>query len=134
MTNKNKATAALYGTIIAASTFALFFISIKYVLGAVLFINNIITLAIFSIIVGLISCALFLFKLKIAFSLFVAGIIVGFAFMINTYRTDMAGWGDLIGLITFFMLTAIGLFGGLIIQFIVYLIRKFRNRNAGFKR
>lgn len=124
MTKNNKSSALICGLIIAIVTFATFFLSIKYILKTSLLPTNIIAFIILSFIVGLISFGLYLLKPKIAFSLFLAGMIAGFFIMISSYMKDMDGWGDLIGLMTFFMFALIGLASGLIIQIVVYLINK----------
>lgn len=133
MKKNNILTAVLSGAIVAIINFVLFIISIKYILDYTLELKNIIAYVIFSILIGLIAFALYLLKPKIAFSIFVTGLLAGFIFMFETYSKDMDGWGDLIGFLTFLILALIGLIGGLIIQFIVYLIKRKNSTNKDNK-
>lgn len=75
---------------------------------------------------GVIASIFHYFRLFIAFWLFIAGVLVGFADMFRVFLVNDFGWNDLAGLMSFFSYVVIGFFAGLIIQVIYYLYRKYK--------
>ncbi|NLC25804.1 MAG: hypothetical protein GX777_04175 [Fastidiosipila sp.] len=124
MVQRNTNRALLFGGLTAVLSFALFLISLKFVLGTSLLWGNVIGLLVLSLILGLISLTLFLLNLKIAFYVFTGGLALAFIFMILSYSGGPGAWGDLVGALAFIFLTLLGLVGGLIAQLVFYLVKK----------
>ena len=124
MVQKNTKRALLFGGLTVVLSFALFLISLKFVLGTSLLWGNVIGLLVLSLILGLIALTLFLLNLKIAFYVFTGGLALAFIFMILSYSGGPGAWGDLVGALAFIFLTLLGLVGGLIAQLVFYLVKK----------
>jgi len=111
------------GITIILSLFLLI-LGVKYVLGQDLVAQNFIAFAVISVLVGTITGALLFYKLKIAYYIFTAGLLIGFIELFRSFISGMDGWGDLVGILSLFIFTAFGLVIGLIIEGILYFIRK----------
>lgn len=111
------------GITIILSLFLLI-LGVKYVLGQDLVVQNFIAFAVISVLVGTITGALLFYKLKIAYYIFTVGLLIGFIELFRSFISGMDGWGDLVGILSLFIFTAFGLVIGLIIEAILYLIRK----------
>ncbi|WP_342600960.1 hypothetical protein MHB48_08075 [Psychrobacillus sp. FSL H8-0483] len=111
------------GITIILSLFLLI-LGVKYVLGQDLVVQNFIAFAVISVLVGTITGALLFYKLKFAYYIFTAGLLIGFIELFRSFISGMDGWGDLIGILSLFIFTAFGLVIGLIIEAILYFIRK----------
>lgn len=116
------------GIITAALTFVLFFSGIRFILNSVPSVANILAYLAMAVIFGIVACALFMLRPRVAYYFFEGGLLVGFLFMLSMFNNGRDGWSDLAGLLTFFIFTAAGLAAGLLAQLIVYLIRR---RNKG---
>lgn len=101
-------------------------ISIIVVLGNKLDVYNLVTLVGFSIFTGIFGFVLVYFRLKISFLLYSAGLVIGFIVMYLDFVNDNTGWGDLIGLLSLFAWTVIGLSSGLLLQFGYFLYKKYK--------
>jgi len=112
--------------LVAMSSFILIFIGIRFVLGNLVTTRNIMGYIGFSIILGLISTALYLMKPKIAYVTFILGILVGYIAMYRSFMSDLSGWEDLSGLLSLFIWILIGLGVGLFVQLGFYLYNKFK--------
>lgn len=117
----------IIGISIAAFSFIMFFIGIKVVLGNEINFNNIVALLGFSLLMGIITLLLLYFKLKISFLSFIAGLVFGFIVMYLNFLNNLSGWGDLIGILSLFTWTIIGLGLGLLMQLGYFLYKKFKN-------
>lgn len=126
MLKSNKKDYLIAGFTTAFLSFILLFIGIKFVLGNEIVKKNIIAFAGFSTLVGIITLFLVLFKLKIVYTSFITGLIVGFLLMYRTFLQDMSGWGDLIGLISMFMFTILALGIGILAQLGYNLFEKYK--------
>lgn len=83
-------------------------------------------MAILGLLIGSVAFLFLFFKLYYAFGSFMAGFVVGSILMLSTFWKGVAGWEDLIGLLSFLMFLAIGLGAGLLAQLIVFLVKKSR--------
>lgn len=101
-------------------------IGIRVVLGNEINIYNLATLAGFSAFTGIFGFILVNYKLKISFLLYVAGLMIGFIAMYLDFVNDSTGWGDLIGLLSLFAWTIIGLGSGLLLQLGYFLYKKYK--------
>jgi hypothetical protein len=110
--------------VVTISSFGLLYAGVRLLLGNPVNMQNIMAYIIISLTFGIISGALFLFKRKYAFILFIAGLAVGFFEMSRLFLGNSGGWGDLIGLISLFTWAAIGLAGGAVVELCRVLYRK----------
>ncbi len=101
-------------------------IGIRVVLGNEINIYNLATLAGFSAFTGISGFVLVNYRLKFSFLLYVTGLVIGFIVMYLDFVKDNTGWGDLIGLLSLFAWTIIGLGSGLLLQLGYYLYNKFK--------
>jgi len=105
-------------------SFILLVVGVRNVLGHDIEIMNFFAFAVFSLIIG-ISCTMLIFyKLRIAFTIFIIGLILAFFEMFRSYIMNINGVGDSIGILSLFMISSFGLGISLIVQFIVILVRK----------
>lgn len=112
------------GLITALAFFIIYFMSIRFVLKNPIVTQNIIAFVILAIILGGISFLLFLFKKKIAFIIYIIGMIVGLFAMISAFWGGSVGFNDLAGLMSFFVFLILGLGVGLLAQLIYILVKK----------
>ncbi|WP_144513170.1 hypothetical protein [Bacillus sp. FJAT-22090] len=111
------------GIMIVISMFLLI-LGVKYVLGQDLVIMNFVAFAAFSVAVGVIAGALLMYKLHKAFYIFTVGLVIGFIELFRSFIIGNDGWGDLVGILSLFIFTSFGLVIGLIVEGILYLIKK----------
>ncbi|MFF2752822.1 hypothetical protein ACFVR1_03555 [Psychrobacillus sp. NPDC058041] len=111
------------GITIIISLFLLI-LGVKYVLGQDLVIRNFIAFAIISVLVGTIAGAFLFYKLKIAYYIFTAGLLLGFIELFRSFISGNEGWGDLVGILSLFIYTSFGLVIGLIIEGVLFILRK----------
>lgn len=116
------------GLSIATFSFVMFFIGIKVVLENEVNINNIAALLGFSILVGIIAFFQLYFRFKISFLFFIAGLVFGFIIMYLNFLNTMTGWGDIIGILSLFTWTIIGLGLGLLMQLSYFLYKKIKKK------
>ena len=114
------------GFIIVASLFLLI-LGVRYVLGQELVIMNFIAFAAFSIVAGVTAGAMLLYNLHKAFYLFTFGLAIGFIDLFRSFIINPEGNGDIIGILSLFMFSAFGLVIGMIIEAVLYLIKKMNN-------
>jgi hypothetical protein len=118
----------LIGAIVAVITFILLFLGVRFILLNEILFKNIVAYIIQSVILGGIATILLLLQFRIAFTIFISGVIIGFLYMYRFFFDGMNGWADLAGIISLFTWEIIGLIAGLIIQLIVYIYKKVKLR------
>lgn len=114
------------GFIIVASLFLLI-LGVRYVLGQDLVIMNFIAFAAFSIVAGVVAGAMLFYNLHKAFYIFTFGLAIGFIDLFRSFIINAEGNGDLIGILSLFMFSAFGLVIGMIVEAILYLMKKMNN-------
>jgi len=112
------------GIITAAVSFALFFSAIRFVLGSVPNGWNVMAYLGLAVIFGILSYVLFMLRPRVAFYIFEAGLLSGFALMCGMFKNGMTGWSDLAGIMTFFIFVTGGLASGLFVQLIIYFVQR----------
>jgi hypothetical protein len=112
------------GVLVTLITFVLLAFAVRFILRAPLEMQNYLAFLIFSLIVGTIISVLIYTEARIAAGFFLFGVGLGFFEMYRVFSRDMAGWGDLIGLMSLFFWTAIGLGVGLLGQAGAKLLQK----------
>ena len=116
------------GFFTALTSFVLLILGIRTILGTELIFKNYMAFGIFSLSVGILASTLLFYKLKIAFRIFMAALILGFAEFFRSFLFDKNGFGDLIGVLSLFIITSLGFGLAIIVQFIVSGIQKMRNK------
>ncbi|MCZ2257849.1 hypothetical protein [Sporosarcina sp. G11-34] len=119
-----------FGAITGLLTFILMGVGVRNVLGETLELMNIIAFAIFGLIIGTANAALLFYKLRIAFPIFLVAVVLGFFEFFRSFLTNINGQGDLIGILSLFMITSFGLGLALFTEFVVYLVRKNKESQA----
>ncbi|MDW0117083.1 hypothetical protein QTL97_09060 [Sporosarcina thermotolerans] len=110
------------------TSFCLLILGIRTILGTDLVLKNYFTFGVFSLTVGILAASLLFYKFKIAFRIFMAALILGFAEFFRSFLMDKNGFGDLIGILSLFIITTFGFGIAVIVQFIVIAIRKMKNK------
>jgi membrane-associated HD superfamily phosphohydrolase len=114
------------GLIVAITSFILLFVAVKGVLGNQPDIRNILAYIVFSLINGVVISVLVYLRYRIIYIFFTVGLVIGFIELYRTFLKDMAGWGDLIGILSLFMWVITGLFVGILIQLITIIHKKYK--------
>ena len=126
MTKPDKKDYLVTGFIVAFLSFVLLFVGIKFILGNKIVTKNIIAFAVFSILAGIIVSLLMIYKLKILYTSFIIGLVVGFALMYRTFLQEASDWRDLIGLLSMFVFTVLSLGIGMLVQLGYHLFKKYK--------
>lgn len=111
------------GIMIFLSMFLLI-LGVKYVLGQDLVIMNFVAFAAFSVAVGVIAAALLMYKLYKGFYIFTIGLAIGFIELFRSFLAGTEEFGDLVGILSLFIFTSFGLVIGLIVEGILYVMKK----------
>jgi hypothetical protein len=117
------------GVVAGLSTFVLLIVGIRNVLGQPIEILNFVAFSVFGLIIGIIMASILFYKLKIAFYMFSSFLLIAFLEMYRNFIMNANGQGDLIGVLSLFIITSFGLGLSLIVQFIVILLNKKKNAN-----
>lgn len=128
MEKKNR-TALISFFVSAIVPFLFVFFGLKFISGNLLSMQNTFLLLGFCILIGVVSSLLYYLKLKTAYYIFNAGILIGLFDMYRHFLLDLNGWESLTGLASLFMWILIGLCGGLILQFGQFLYTKYIKNN-----
>lgn len=118
------------GIITGLSTFVLLIIGVRNILGHEIEILNFIAFTVFSLIIGISSSAILFYKLKIASPTFMFVLIVAFFEMFRNYIQDVNGQGDLIGILSLFMITSFGLAFAVILDLGIRLYKKYKEETS----
>jgi hypothetical protein len=117
------------GLVAGLLTFVLLIVGIRNVLGQPIEIINFVAFSVFGLIIGIIIASILFYKLKIAFYMFSSFLLIAFLEMYRNFIMNANGQGDLIGVLSLFIITSFGLGLSLIVQFIVILLNKKKNVN-----
>lgn len=118
------------GIITGLSTFVLLIIGLRNVLGQEVEILNFIAFSVFGLIIGIICATLLFYKFKIAFAIFIIVLIAAFFEMFRNYIQDVNGQGDLVGILSLFIITSFGLGLAVVIDFILRLYKKYKEETS----
>lgn len=112
------------GVIAGIVSFVLLVVGLRNVLGHDVEILNFIAFSVFSLIIGIAFSSLLFYKLRIAFYIFCVAFVIAFFELFRSYIQDINGQGDLMGILSLFIITSFGLGLALIVQFAVKLLTK----------
>ena len=113
-----------FGIFAGLATFVLMIVGVRNVLGNTIEILNFVAFAVFGLIIGITCAVLLFYKLRIAFPIFLVALIIAFFDMFRSFIQNVNGQGDLLGILSLFIITSFGLGLALIIQFTVRLMSK----------
>lgn len=122
----NVKAALLAGLLTVLFIVAVFYVGVGIFLETPLDLTNYLAMAVLGLLLGGIVFIFLLFRLYYAFGIFAAGLAVASALMLITFYQGAAGWEDLVGLLSFLVILTIGLGAGLLVQLIVYLVKRSR--------
>lgn len=122
----NVKAALLAGLLTILFIVAVFYVGVGIFLETPLDLTNYLAMAVLGLLLGGIVFIFLLFRLYYAFGIFAAGLVVASALMLITFYQGAAGWEDLVGLLSFLVILTIGLGAGLLVQLIVYLVKRSR--------
>lgn len=106
------------------TSFVLLIVAVRTVLGQTLVFTNYLTFGLFGLIIGVFSFLLLFYNLKIAFRIFLVGVVLGFAEFFRSLLMNPNGIGDVLGILSLFIISSFGLGLAFIVQFIVILMKK----------
>lgn len=106
------------------TSFVLLILGVRTILGQTLIFKNYLTFGVFGLIIGIFSFLLLFYNLKIAFRVFIVAVVIGYAEFFRSILMDSGGMGDILGILSLFIISSFGLGLAFIVQFIVILIRK----------
>lgn len=112
------------GLCISIIAFILLLSGVRFVLENPMNLQNLIAFVAFSLLVGVIGGGMVFARMNLAFVVFTIGLIVGYFEMFRGFLKGLSGWGDLIGILSLFTWSLIGLTAGLLAQLSVYLYKK----------
>lgn len=118
--------ALLAGSLLALLTFLLFYTGVAVLLAKPVQWENVLAMGVLALILGSLAFLFVLFRLYYAFGFFATSFALGGGLMLSTFLKGVAGWEDLIGLISFLFILGIGLGSGLLVQLIVWLVKRSR--------
>ncbi|HZK42644.1 MAG TPA: hypothetical protein VFD14_06680 [Clostridia bacterium] len=113
----------LISSLVALLTFGVFYLGVGILLGTPLVLTNFLAMAVLGLIIGSVTFLFAFFRLKFALGFFLAGFAIGSGFMLFTFWDGVAGWEDLVGLLSFLFLLGLGLGVGLLLELIVFLVK-----------
>lgn len=116
---------------VAILSFILLYSGVRFILDQQISLNNILAYVGFSLLMGVVASLLYLFKPKISFFIFIAGLLVGFISMYRSFLSNNIGWGDLAGVISLFFWVLLGLITGLLVQLSYYFYEKVLKMKKG---
>jgi len=106
------------------TSFVLLILGVRTILGQTLIFKNYLTFGIFGLIIGTFSFLLLFYHLKIAFWIFMVAVVIGFAEFFRSLLVNPNNMGDVLGILSLFIISSFGLGLAFIVQFIVILMRK----------
>ena len=106
------------------TSFVLLILGVRTILGQTLIFKNYLTFGVFALIIGTFSFLLLFYHLKIAFRIFMVAVVIGFAEFFRSLLVNPNNMGDVLGILSLFIISSFGLGLAFIVQFTVNLMRK----------
>lgn len=106
------------------TSFVLLILGVRTILGQTLIFKNYLTFGVFGLIIGTFSFLLLFYHLKIAFRIFMIAVVIGFAEFFRSLLVNPNNMGDILGILSLFIISSFGLGLAFIVQFTVNLMRK----------
>ncbi|WP_432352403.1 hypothetical protein [Sporosarcina sp. A2] len=112
------------GLFTGLTTLVLFIVGVRTIGGVELGWKNYLAFSVFGLTVGLIALLLLFYKLRIAFWFFMVGMVISFEEFFRSILTIDGELGQSIAVLSIYIFSSFSLGVGLIVQFIVILLRK----------
>lgn len=112
------------------TSFVLLILGIRTILGTELTFKNYLAFGVFSLTVGIIAAVMLFYEMKIAYRVFMVALVLAFAEFFRSFLMNTDGFGDLIGVLSLYMITSFGFGVAVIVQFIVIAIRKLKGKES----
>ena len=112
------------GLFTGLSTLVLFIVGVRTIGGHDLDWKNYLAFSVFGLTVGLLAVLLLFYKLKIAFWFFAVGMVISFEEFFRSILMIEGELGQSIGILSLYTVSSFSLGIGLIVQFIVILMKK----------
>lgn len=122
---KQKHNVVLISVLFFVATFILLYVAVKILLGNALVVENFIAYGVLSLILAAVAAAFAMSKRRIGLIIFSIGYVLGFAYLIYAFSSNLSGWEDIAGLLGLFLFLG----GGTVIAAIAELITYFINKN-----
>ncbi len=118
----------LVGGGFAAITFGFFYLGVAIILNNEVLLENLLAFGLFALLIGIISSIFVYLERKIGFYIYTVSYIIGFSLMLYTFRTGMAGWEGLIGLIQMMMIIGAGLSIAVLVEIVIFFVNRSKNK------
>lgn len=112
------------------TSFVLLILGIRTILGTDLTFKNYLAFGVFSLTVGIIAAVMLFYNMKIAYRVFMVALVLAFAEFFRSFLMNTDGFGDVIGVLSLYMITSFGFGVAIIVQFIVIAIRKLKGTES----
>ncbi|MEZ7170568.1 hypothetical protein [Sporosarcina sp. OR05] len=112
------------------TSFVLLILGIRTILGTELTFKNYLAFGVFSLTVGIIAAVMLFYNMKIAYRVFMVALVLAFAEFFRSFLMNTDGFGDVIGVLSLYMITSFGFGVAIIVQFIVIAIRKMKRKES----
>ncbi|WFR55297.1 hypothetical protein QA584_16995 [Anaerocolumna sp. AGMB13025] len=126
MKEKSTRNSIIAGITVMVVNFILLIVGVKIIRSNNIVLQNLAAYTILSVILGVITAIFLYLGLKTAALIFLVGIIIGLFNLFTMFLSEMNGWEDLAGFISYLAWIIIGLIAGLIIQLILYLYHRWK--------
>lgn len=113
-----------FGFFTGLTSFVLLILGVRTILGQTLIFKNYLTFGVFGLIIGTFSFLLLFYHLKIAHRIFMVAVVIGFAEFFRSLLVNPNNMGDVLGILSLFIISSFGLGLAFFVQFIVILMRK----------
>ncbi|MBD7984474.1 hypothetical protein H9649_07775 [Sporosarcina sp. Sa2YVA2] len=117
------------GFFTALTSFVLMILGTRTILGTELVFKNYLAFGLFSLTVGIIGAVMLFYNMKIAYRIFMVALVLAFAEFFRSFLMNTDGLGDLVGVLSLFMISSFGFGVAVIVQFIMMIIQKMKEEN-----
>ncbi|WOV88492.1 hypothetical protein QWT69_05080 [Sporosarcina oncorhynchi] len=111
------------------TSFVLMILGTRTILGTELVFKNYLAFGVFSLTVGIIAAVMLFYKMKIAYRIFMVALVLAFAEFFRSFLMNTDGFGDLVGVLSLFMISSFGFGVAVIVEFIVMIFKKMKEDN-----
>lgn len=117
------------GFFTALTSFVLMILGTRTILGTELVFKNYLAFGLFSLTVGIIGAVMLFYNMKIAYRIFMVALVLAFAEFFRSFLMNTDGLGDLVGVLSLFMISSFGFGVAVIVQFIMMIFQKMKEEN-----
>lgn len=111
------------------TSFVLMILGTRTILGTELVFKNYLAFGVFSLTVGILAAVMLFYNMKIAYRIFMVALVLAFAEFFRSFLMNTDGFGDLVGILSLFMISSFGFGVAVIVQVIVIILKKMKEEN-----